>query len=92
MNHITEADLKDMVGNNAVKQMTIQQTKDRKYTVMVNLTWKSGDIVLFSTRNAPREWASLDRLLTHIQNNYGNKIPKIALVLNPLAVEPEEPE
>ncbi|MFJ3465763.1 hypothetical protein [Achromobacter spanius] len=89
MNHISEADLKDMVGNSAVKQMTIQQTKDRKYQILVNLTWKSGDVQLFSTRNAPREWASLDRLVAHIQTNYG-LIPKIALVLNPLAVpEPD---
>jgi len=71
MNTITEAELVDFMKNNAVKMMRIVQNEAGKYQIVINLTWKEGDWNLVTTRKTIREWASLDRLVRHIQSNYG---------------------
>lgn len=80
MGTISESDLIDCVRNNAVKKLKIIQDPNSKYRIVVNLTWKEGDFDLITTRRKPREWASLDRLVRHIQDNYG-AIPPITLTL-----------
>lgn len=88
MNTISETDLIDAIRNKAIKRLNIVQTEDRKFRIVVTLAkvsiagdWKEGDLSLISTRNAPREWASLDRLEKHIRSRYG-AIPVISLSLN----------
>ncbi|KWF77582.1 hypothetical protein WL93_26570 [Burkholderia diffusa] len=88
MNTINETDLIDAIRNKAIKKFNIVQTAEGKYRIFVNLSkisissdWKEGDLTLISTRNSPREWASLDRLEKHIRMKYG-AIPAISLSLN----------
>ncbi len=80
MSTITEADLVDYLRNRAVKKFNIRQTANGTYQVVVSLTWKEGELTLETSRKAPREWASLDRLIRHIQEKYG-KVPTISLSL-----------
>jgi hypothetical protein len=80
MSTISESDLIDCVRNKAVKKLHIIQDPNGKFRIVVNLTWKEGDFDLITTRRKPREWASLDRLARHIQENYG-VIPPITLTL-----------
>ena len=36
------------------------------YIVVIRLSWKPGDIVVYSQRNSPRAWRSLDRLVAYL--------------------------
>jgi hypothetical protein len=80
MSTISEFDLIDCVRNKAVTKLNIIQDPNGKFRIVVNLTWKEGDFDLIPTRRKPREWASLDRLARHIQENHG-AIPPISLTL-----------
>lgn len=83
MNTVSEAELTDFVKNRAVKRLNIIQNESGRYKIVVNLTWKEGDWNLVTTRKTIREWASLDRLARHIQENYGIP-PAISLSLQNL--------
>ncbi|MDR3221138.1 MAG: hypothetical protein LBU46_03885 [Candidatus Accumulibacter sp.] len=71
LNTLREVELKDCVRNGAVKRLNIVQGGSGKYRVVVNLTWKEGDLNLVTTRKTIREWASLDNLARLIQTKYG---------------------
>lgn len=87
MTTISESGLGDAVKNNAVKVLNILQTASGDYEIVVQLTWKEGDLHLATARKTVRKWASLDRLVKHIRENYG--IPPVVLLkLEPL----EKPE
>lgn len=81
MNTISESELADFIKNKAVKKLHIAQNEDRKYEIVITLTWKEGDWNLITTRGKPREWASLDRLARHIQEKYQGTLPPINLTL-----------
>jgi hypothetical protein len=80
MNAINEAELTDFMKNKAIKRLTIVQSEEGKYRIVINLTWKEGDWNLVTTRGGPREWASLDRLIRHLSDKY-ESLPPITLVL-----------
>lgn len=86
MSTINDSELADFAKNNAVKRMIIAQNCSGRYQIVVNLTWKEGDLNLVTTRKTVREWVSLDRLARHIRNAYGIT-PSISLLLHP----PENP-
>jgi hypothetical protein len=77
---ITERELIDNTVNNAVQILKIAQTKDDKFRLIINLKWKKGEFYLETQRKTIREWSSLDRLVQHINLNYGS-IPLIILNL-----------
>lgn len=82
MNAITESELEDAGRNKAIKQLHIVQKQNGKFEIVVNLTWKDGDLTLVSQRKHIREWANLQRLYRHIQEKYG-EVPAICLKLLP---------
>jgi hypothetical protein len=82
MNTISESELEDAGRNKAIKKLHIVQQQNGKFGIVVNLTWKEGDFTLVTQRKNVREWASLDRLSHHIQDNYG-AVPSISLTLLP---------
>ena len=69
---ITEVDLAISVKNKVVRNFIITQTPNGKYQIAVDLTWRKEQLTLITARKTVREWVSLDRLIAHIQNNYGN--------------------
>jgi hypothetical protein len=77
---ISETELVDNLESRAVKSMTLVQGEDDKFRVYVTLTWKEGRQLLETQRKKPRTWASLDRLIRHINTKYG-KVPVIQLEL-----------
>ena len=40
---------------------------DDGYVLVINVTWKEGDLTVYSQRNKPRAWQSLDRLIGHLE-------------------------
>lgn len=82
MNTISEPELEDAGRNNAIKKLHIVQQESGKFGIVINLTWKEGEFTLVTQRKNVREWASLDRLSLHIQDNYG-LVPSISLTLLP---------
>lgn len=82
MNSISERELTDFIKNNAVKKLNIVQNKIDKFQINITLTWKLGTWHLVTTRGKVRQWASLDRLSSHIREEYGNELPPISLTLN----------
>lgn len=77
---ISETELVDNLESKAVKSMTFVQGEDDKFRIYVILTWKEGRQLLETQRKKPRTWASLDRLVRHINTKYG-KVPAIQLEL-----------
>ncbi len=77
---ITEPELIDNIVNQSVKKMMLVQGEDGKFSIRVQLSWKGGDLLLETQRKTPRVWASLDRLVKHINSKYG-KVPIIELQL-----------
>lgn len=80
-NTISEMELIDNLDNNAVKMIHLVQGRDNKFKMLVTLTWKEGQQLLETQRKKPRNWASLDRLVSHINAKYRN-VPIITLELN----------
>lgn len=77
---INEQDLIDNLASKAVKSMTLVQGDDNKFRIYVTLTWKEGRQLLETQRKKPRTWASLDRLVRHINTKYV-QVPVITLEL-----------
>jgi hypothetical protein len=80
MNIIFEDDLVDCARNNAIKRLYLVQMENGNFSIEIELTWKDGRVQLFTQKKIVREWANLNRLIDHIQANYG-KIPSISLIL-----------
>ncbi|BBA32529.1 uncharacterized protein sS8_0564 [Methylocaldum marinum] len=78
---ITEADLILNVQKKTVKRFKIIQGPHGRYTIVVTLTWREEELTLMTARKTVKEWASLDRLVRHIQEHYGD-VPTIWLILN----------
>lgn len=77
---ISEQELIDYLESKAVKGMALVQGEDNKFRIYVTLTWKEGRQLLETQRKKPRTWASLDRLVRHINTKY-RQVPVIQLEL-----------
>jgi hypothetical protein len=60
-----EAQLRDYDRAGVIKAAKIVKTH-AGFVVVIRLSWKPGDIVIHSLRKGPRAWASLDRLLSYL--------------------------
>jgi hypothetical protein len=78
---ISEAALIDNIRNGAVKRFTIRENAAGRYEIRVVLTWRKENLILITARKKVREWVSMDRLLRHIKENYGDQVPTIGLTL-----------
>ena len=81
MHTITETDLVRAAQYKAIKRIRIEETPDSKYRTHITIMKEDHEQTLITQRKAPREWASLDRLVKHIRNSYG-VIPSITLSLH----------
>jgi len=50
------------------------------YVVVIQVNWKKAHLVVFSRRNRPRTWKSLDRLIAHLAE-VAPTITRVELVL-----------
>lgn len=68
---ITEKELADNARNGAITGLRAFKTQlgeNEGWSVLVNLGWKEGDLLLITTRKTPKSWLSHDRLLAHLQS------------------------
>lgn len=85
VNTMSVSELADAIKNSAIKRLTVVQNEAGRYELVTNLTWKEGDWHLETYRGGARGWASLDRLVGHIENDrkrHGGILPTIRLTLN----------
>ena len=78
MNVISEPELVLVVRSRVLKNVHIIQTHEGKYRITVNLKNHEEVLELVTFRKTPREWASLDRLVRHMQRKYLG-IPSVIL-------------
>jgi hypothetical protein len=81
MSTVGEAELTLAARSELLRRLRIIQTGEGKYQVKVSLADREGELSVVTTRQ-PREWASLDRLLNHIQEKFG-AFPAIFITLKP---------
>lgn len=68
LSKVTESDFRGYAENNAIKQAKLVQT-DEGYILIIELTWKEGEHTLYTFRDRPRTWASLDRIVAYMQRH-----------------------
>lgn len=61
----TEAQLREYDQAKVITSARIVRGDDG-YVLVIRLTWKPGEVVIFNQRHKPRSWASLDRLIAHL--------------------------
>ena len=71
MDKVSDAQFKDYASANAIKTMKVVRISDG-FVVVVNLTWKEGDYTIYTQRNKPRSWQSIDRLIAHLDRTAPN--------------------
>ncbi|POP75158.1 hypothetical protein CXB34_28140 [Pseudomonas amygdali pv. morsprunorum] len=62
MKSIDENQLEEFAANNAVKQFIFREAEDQRFCLVVVLTWKEGENVLFTARKQMRLWPNLNTL------------------------------
>jgi len=78
---ITEVALMDYLDNDAVEEITIIQSLEGTFILVVKLSWKKELSVLVTSRNTIREWVQYERLIKHINAKYP-KSPALKVILN----------
>jgi hypothetical protein len=68
LSRITDADFREYAKNNAIRKAVVKRTSEG-YVLIVELTWKEGLHTLYTSRNEPRAWASIDRMLDYLRRH-----------------------
>jgi hypothetical protein len=82
----TEPQLRDYDQAGAITGARIIRSSDG-YVLVIRVSWKPGELVVFNQRNKPRAWVSLDRLIAHL----GEVAPSIQTVELSLSGEVPKP-
>lgn len=61
----SESQLRDYDQAGVITSARIVGSKDG-YVLIVRVSWKAGESVVYNQRNKPRAWVSLDRLIRHL--------------------------
>ena len=65
MNKLSEPQLREYAQAGAITAAKVVRTEEG-YVLVINVNWKEGDLTVFSQRNRPRAWMSVDRLIGHL--------------------------
>jgi hypothetical protein len=65
MNKVSEPQLREYDSAGVITAAKVVRTKNG-YVLVINVNWKGGDLTVYSQRNRPRAWQSVDRLIGHI--------------------------
>lgn len=65
---LSENDIREYAGSNVIKALKVVKT-DEGYIMLVELTWREGQHTLYTYRNRPRTWASLDRMIAYMERH-----------------------
>lgn len=58
------------------------------YVLVIQVSWRKGDLVVFNQRGRPRAWISLDRLISYLREVLPS-VSKFELEMEPKLVEEE---
>lgn len=61
----TEPQLRDYNQAGVISAAKIVKTADG-YVLVIQVSWKLGELIVFNHRGTPRTWVSMDRLLAYI--------------------------
>lgn len=67
MGSIDEQQLNEFAANDAIAKFSMREMTDRKFSLVVTLTWKTGESTLYNARKSPRMWANLNTLADYIR-------------------------
>lgn len=67
MTSMYEDQLEDAAKNKAIRQFILRQMTPEKFGLVVILTWKDGENVLFNARKQVRLWPNLNTLAGYIR-------------------------
>lgn len=65
MNKVSEPQLREYDAAGVITAARVVKS-DEGYVLVINVNWKEGDLTVYSQRNKPRAWQSVDRLIGHI--------------------------
>lgn len=71
MNVISEAEVQKLGKRGALDSITVVQSTTGAYSVMVKPYFEVEEQAVTTSRKTVREWKSLDRLMRHIHEHYG---------------------
>ncbi len=66
MSKLSEPQLREYDAANVITNAKVVRTEEG-FVLVINLSWKEGDFTVYSQRNKPRAWASVDRLIGHLE-------------------------
>ncbi len=66
MNKVSEPQLREYDAAGAITAAKVVRTENG-YILVINVNWKEGDLTVYSQRNRPRAWQSVDRLIGHLE-------------------------
>lgn len=66
MDKVSEPQLREYDAAGAITAAKVVRTEDG-YVLVINVNWKEGDLTVYSQRNRPRAWQSVDRLIGHLE-------------------------
>lgn len=68
MSKLSEPLLKEYAEAGAITAAKVIWSEEQSgWLLVINLNWKEGDLTVYSQRNQPRAWASIDRLIGHLR-------------------------
>jgi hypothetical protein len=71
MNPITDKELDTATRNATIETLRIQQMDDKRYSLVVKLTWCAEELTLITQRKKVRGWVNLNPLVDRIREKYG---------------------
>ena len=74
MNSISEAEVQKLGKRGALDSITVVRSAAGAYSVMVKPFFEVESQAVTTSRKSVREWKSLDRLMRHIHEHYGQPI------------------
>ena len=66
MSKVNEPQLREYDVAGAITAAKVMKSDDG-FVLVINVNWKEGDLTVYSQRNKPRAWQSLDRLIGHLE-------------------------
>jgi hypothetical protein len=66
MGKLSEPQLREYDQAGAITAAKVVRTAEG-FVLVINVNWKEGDLTVWSQRNKPRAWQSVDRLIGHLE-------------------------
>lgn len=75
MYQIEEQLLVDFATHRVITAVKVVETRQGRFHLVVNVSWKDEECVLTNARHQPRTWANLNTLLRFIKQLHLSRVP-----------------